>query len=438
MGAITLGLAFYGVFGLFKDFGLTAAIISKPNITNEFISSANSLRIIVSGALLGMCIVASSYLPAVFEVPELKEMMLLIGAALFIEALGFLSYALLNRNLEFKKIAKVDIIASVVMASTVVVVSLLGLPILSLLFGYVVSSATKTGILLLFFPPKIKFVTRAFADRNLISFSAKLVSMGVVVYLWFNMNVFVLGRINIDALGFYGLAFLWAGTPADISSMTINRVMLPTYSALIRDRKPVFAGYMQTLRFLFVASFGAFVFLFVASPILLMTLYGSAWETAIPIISVLLVFGLGRTLLEPAGSLILSLQRPGLILWTNVLNLALISIFVVPVADGYGALGCAVLITTVYLIHICILWFVVFRIFQQNLKTMIDAIARPLAATLIALGIGAGIQLATSGTFWTLVAVLVVTSTYIGLMYLVARNDLLQTFRYAKHAIGLE
>jgi PST family polysaccharide transporter/lipopolysaccharide exporter len=320
----------------------------------------------------------------------------------------------------------------------VVVVGLFGLPILALFFGFVISSATKTGILLLFYPPKIKFVTRAFADRNLIYFGAKLVSAGVVVYLWFNMNVFVLGRINIDALGFYGLAYLWAGTPADISSATINRVMLPTYSALIRDRKPVFAGYMQTQRYLSVASFGAFVFLFVASPILLMALYGSSWEPAIPIILVLLVLGLGRTLLEPAGSLVYSLQRPGLILWTNVLNLALISIFVVPVADSYGALGCAALITIVYLIHICILWFIVFRTFHQSLKTMLVVIARPLIAAILALGIGTAILYASSGTLWTLVAVLAATSAYLILMYLSAKSDLLQTFGYVKHALGLK
>lgn len=437
MGAVTLGLAFYGVFGLFKDFGLTTAIISRPDITNGFISMANYTRIIVSGALLAICVVSSAFLPTLFDIPELKEMMLLIGAALFVDALGFLSYAMLHRNLEFKKIARVDIAASMVLAVTVVVASVLGPPILAILIAFVVSSAVKTLVLLLFYPPKTNPGRIAFADRKLMYFGAKLVSAGVVVYIWFNMNVFVLGRIDIDTLGFYGLAYLWANTPADISSATISRVMLPTYSALMRDGKAVFAGYMQTLRFLFVASFGAFVFLVVASPILVMALFGSSWEPAIPILTVLLVFGLGRTLLEPAGSLILSLQRPGVILWTNVINLFLVSALVVPMAESYGALGCAVLLTTVYLVNICILWFVVFRIFQQNFKTMIIAIARPLIAALAALGIGGAILFVASGTFWTLAAILVVTSAYVSFMYLAARNDLVQTLRYAAHAVGL-
>ncbi len=436
MGAITLGLAFYGVFGLFKDFGLTTALISKPNITNEFMSSANSLRIIVSGALLAICVLSSRVLPTLFDIPELREMMLLVGAAVFVEALGFLSYALLNRNLEFKRLAQVDITASVVMAGTVVVASMLGYPMFALFIGLVVSSATKTGILLLFYPPKIKYATMAFANRELILFGAKLVSISAVVYLWFNMNVFVLGKINIDALGLYGLAFLWAGAPADISAITLNKVMLPTYSALIRSGRAVFASYMQTLKFLFVAAFGAFAFLFVASPILIKTLYSSKWDPAIPILLILLIFGLGRTLLEPAGSLILSLQRPGVILLTNVLNLCLISVFVVPVAGSYGAQGCATLLTAVYLIHICILWFIVFRIFGQNPKAMIAAIARPLIAALVALGIGTAILFFTSGTFSDVAAVLAVASAYLALMYLAARNDLLQTLRYIKHAIG--
>ena len=437
MGAITLGLAFYGIFGVFKDFGLTTAVISNPQISDEFMSSANSLRVLVSGSLLGVCVILSGVLPSVFDIPELREMMLLVGAAVFIEALGFLSYALLSRNLEFRKMAGVDISASVVMAGTVIVGGVLGFPMMALFVGLVLSSAARTGILLLFYPPKIKFVTAAFADRKLISFGAKLVSLGVVAYLWLNMNVFVLGRLDIDALGLYGLAFLWAGAPADISALTINRVMLPTYSALIRDGKSVFASYLQTLRFLFVGAFGGFVFLVFASPILIRTLYGLTWEPAIPILLVLLAFGLGRTLLEPAGSLILSLQRPGLILWTNLLNLALISVFVVPVADSYGAQGCAVLLAVVYLAHICILWFIVFRIFGRDPKQIFNTIARPLIATLIALAIGGGILYFASGTFWAVITVIAVSSAYIGVMYVVARDDIVQTIRHVKHAVGM-
>ena len=436
MGAITLGLAFYGIFGIFKDFGLTTAVISKPDITDEFISGANSLRIFVSGALLAVCVLASGILPALFDVPELREMILLVGAAVFVEALGFLSYALLSRNLEFKKMAQVDITAAVVMASTVVVTSLLGIPMLAIFLGLVVSSAVKTGILLLLYPPKIKFVTRAFADRKLINFGANLVSIGVLVYLWFNMNVFVLGRVNIDELGLYGLAFLWAGAPADISAITINRVMLPTYSALIREGKGIFAGYMHTLKFLFVAAFGVFSFLFVASPMLITMLYGATWEPAIPILLILLVFGLGRTLLEPAGSLILALQRPGIILWTSVLNLCLISIFVLPVARDYGATGCAVLLTTVYVAHMCVLWFIVLRIFGEGPRALVVAIARPMIAALVALGIGTAVLYFTTGWFWTAVAILAVAPIYLGLMYLTAKNDIVQALGYIRHAVG--
>jgi len=436
MGAITLGVAIYGILAIFKDFGLTTAVISKHDITDEFLSSANSLRIVISSALLAISVLFSYILPTLFGIPELREMMLIIGASIFIEAIGFLSYALLNRNLEFKKLARIDITSSLAMFSTVVVVALLGLPMFAVFFGLVASSSTKTGILLLFYTPKIKFVSWTFANRGLILFGAKLVSVGVVVTLWFSMNVFVLGAINIAALGFYGLAYQWAVTPADISSGTINRVMLPTYSALIRGSKPVFAGYMHTLRFLFVASFGVFVFLFFASPMLIRTLYNPSWEPTIPILLVLLIFALGRTLLEPAGSLILSLQRPGIILWTNMLNLALVSIFIFPVVGSYGATGCAALLAAVYLLHTCILWFIVLRIFQQSPKILIASIARPLIAASIALVIGMMIAFATSGIFWDLAALLIVTSAYLGLMYLIARKDLLQTLRYVGHAFG--
>jgi O-antigen ligase len=109
---------------------------------------------------------------------------------------------------------------------------------------------------------------------------------------------------------------------------------------------------------------------------------------------------------------------------------------VVPIAERYGAQGCAGLLTSVYLMHICILWSIVFRVFGQNPRAMISTIVRPMIATFVALGIGGTIIFFTSGMFWTVTSVLAVSSTYVGLMYVVARDDLVQTIRHVKHAIA--
>jgi len=111
---------------------------------------------------------------------------------------------------------------------------------------------------------------------------------------------------------------------------------------------------------------------------------------------------------------------------------------VVPIAGSYGAQGCAALLTTVYLMHMCILWYMVFRILGQDPMAMITAIARPMIATFVALGISGTILLFTSGTFWNVISILAVTSAYMGLMYVVARDDLVQTIRHIKHAIVRE
>ena len=67
---------------------------------------------------------------------------------------------------------------------------------------------------------------------------------------------------------------------------------------------------------------------------------------------------------------------------------------------------------------------------------MVTAIARPLIAALVALGIGTVILFFTSGKPWEVVAVLAVTPTYLALMYLTAGNDLLRTLRHIRDAIG--
>jgi hypothetical protein len=86
--------------------------------------------------------------------------------------------------------------------------------------------------------------------------------------------------------------------------------------------------------------------------------------------------------------------------------------------------------------HICILWYLVFRILDQDPKAMMSTIVRPMIVTFVALGIGGTILFFTSGTFWIVTSILAVSSAYIGLMYIVAKDDLVQTIRHVKHAIA--
>ena len=428
LGVVTIGLAVYTLLSLFKDFGLTPALISRKTAGPEVVAASYSIRLIIAGILAAIGFASSIALSELFEQPDLRMVLVFVALAIVAEPLGFLSNAMLQRELEFGKLAVTDIASSLALAAGSIAAGVLGFPILALFVGIAIASTSRTIVLLRIRPVSVETSKRNLRDWPLLSYGSKLVATSAVVYLFTNLNVWVLGRTDIYALGFYGLAFLWATTPADIAAAALSRVMLPTYASLIRRNKGVFLGYLETLKHLSIGVLLLFIPLFLSSPFLIHALYGPTWDKAVPILLVLLFFGLLRTLLEPIGSLVLSLERPGIILGTNLINLGIVAALVVPIAASYGALGCAYLLTVVYLSHILILWYIVLRQFDERSWTIFRVIAKPLISASVALGVGIALEVTTSAPYEELIAALAASLVYLGVMLTIAREDLNNAF----------
>ena len=434
---MTLGLALYAMLGPFRDFGLTPALISKKGLTEEFISSAYSLRLVIAGILAAACILGAAALPFVFGIPELRPIMLLIGVAVFVEPLGFVSNAMLQKDLEFKKLAAADVTSILAMAAATIASGFLNLALYALFIGTVVYACVRTAVIIRFKKVPVKLVRKPQKEKFLLEFGGPLVTAGVIVYVVLNLNIFVLGRMDLAALGLYGLAFLWASTPADIAAAAIGRVMLPTYSILKNDGHAIYDAYLRTLRHLLIIALAAFIFLFILSPVIIDIIYGTTWSGAIPILLILLVFGLSRTIAELTASLILSFGKTSSLLWANILNLSIMAILVLPATELFGATGCAALLAGTYLIYILVLWGMISKQMGERPTRIATTALVPLAASIIALGIGASTHLVSSGGLHIMLFLLTAVGLYLLLLFRFARRDLLLSITYLRYAMGL-
>ena len=329
-----------------------------------------------------------------------------------------------------------DVVAYSAMAGGTLIFAIAGYELYALFVGMVTFSVLRSFVLLILKPVRIGFTSAFLREKKVFPFAGRLIAVGVTFYLFYNLNQFVLGKTDLISLGLYGLAFTWATTPAEIGQAAINRVLLPTYSALKREGHGVFTMYLKTLRHLLIVAMGVFLLLYVASPFVIHIIYDSRWYDAIPILLVLLVFGLSRTVVEPAGSLLVSYDRVGLLLAGNIAALVVLLVFVYPVALEYGALGCAVLMTFVYGCYMVLLWYFVLHHFKEEALPFASAIYRPVLSAAVAIAVATILSFFLSGLLEFAATSLTVFLLYTGLLYVFCREDLVQTIRYVRDAIG--
>ena len=106
--------AFTGVLTLFRDFGLSAAAVQRPTVTNEQMSTLFWINILL-GALLGLVSVAMApSITAFYHEPQLVGVTIVLAAGFIFNAVGVQHAALLQRQMRFTVLAVVNVVSLIV------------------------------------------------------------------------------------------------------------------------------------------------------------------------------------------------------------------------------------------------------------------------------------------------------------------------------------
>ena len=144
--------------------------------------------------------------------------------------------------------------------------------------------------------------------------------------------------LGSTALGLYTLAFNISNLPATNLTHVVSRVMFPAYSRL-QDNVPRLVGsFLATLKFVSFISIPLGIVILVLSPEFVMTVLGSKWQGAIPVVQALAILGVVRSLLANVGEVYKSVGRPDItpkihLAWLMALAPTLLF------ATRYGAAG---------------------------------------------------------------------------------------------------
>ena len=207
-GLVNMAMIAVGFLSVINDVGLTSALIQRLEVDDEQLTAAfwlacgASLVATAAGAL-----VAWPFGLANHEARVVPLVMVLL-AILPVGALGVVADALLQRELDFKRIALVELSASLVAALLGVVLALAGAGVWSLVAQYLAVAVVTTGgkLIAVGWVPRGKFSARA--ARSLFGFSASVVGGGLVNYATRNAdNMLIGGVLGVKALGYYSMAY---------------------------------------------------------------------------------------------------------------------------------------------------------------------------------------------------------------------------------------
>lgn len=233
------------------------------------------------GCLLAIVCVSGALLAAIFfQEPGLKEVFRWSAISLIISGVGQLPRALLYKELAFRELSIINLVAAVVSFLLVVVYAVLGYGVFALVIGFLANALTATVLTLWFGRNLFSLTTRAdfFSLKKHLRFGVFQAGESVVTVFSTQFDTIVIGRLlGAEALGLYDIIKRLLARPLGLINPIVTRVITPVLAGEQGNLKRMKALYLKQILFLCSINFPVYIFLALSSEAVIQILLSNAY-----------------------------------------------------------------------------------------------------------------------------------------------------------------
>lgn len=375
-GLMAIVMVIIGFSNMFIDMGISNAIIYKQKVTDNQLTSLYWLNVFVGLLLFLLLLIISPFVAEFYGTPQLIKLIILVGTTFLIQPYGQQFMILLQKELQFDKITKVQISARFCSFIATVLFAIFNFGVLSLAYGVIIYSIISTS-LFIYSGAKIyrpKFYFRKKDLNEFLSFGMYQMAEKAMNYFGTQFDTILIGKfLGIETLGIYNIAKNLVSRPSSIINPVITKVTFPVMSKISGDINKLRRIYIKTINYLtFVNTPVYLLFFLLASPIVVL-LFGDGWDEAIPVVQILAIGFLFKSIGNPSGSLLLSKGKANIAFYWNVITFILYPIFIIT-GSNFGIEGIALSFCFLHLIFIFPNWkFIVNRICKVKFSAYLNS-----------------------------------------------------------------
>ncbi len=305
----------------FMDMGISKAIVQRQELSRAQLSSLYWLNI-ASGLAMTIIVAMLSPLIAVFYgEPLIQPLIVQLSFMFLIISIGNQYRVLCQKELEFGRMAAVEIGAALASFAVAATLASQGYGVRALVYA-VMAQATLSSFLFLAHGLKRyhcpALVYRHQEIKSFFTFGFYQMGENAVNYISANMDKILIGKmLGMQAAGFYNLAWQLIIFPVTKINPVVNKVALPVYARLQEDAAETQIYYETSMRALSLITIPALVGLCLFAQDVVRVLYGEGWNETATLIQILSAAGIVKALSNPAGALILAKGRADIGFWWN-------------------------------------------------------------------------------------------------------------------------
>lgn len=284
-GLIGMLAVFFSISNVFIEGGLAKALIQRQDCKAIDFSTAFVTNVGMALFIYVVLFFSAPWIASFYDEPLLTSLTRVLAFNIFLGAFNIVQRAKLMANVDFKSLAQINVISTVVSGAVGVLLAYWGFGVWAL----VGMQLCSTLILLVLFPiyskwtPSIRFSYQSF--RQLFGFGSKLMVTGVYAVVLNNISTICIGKFyRSQQLGFFTRASQFSELISSTLYEVLGNVTFPVLSELQDDTARLVEVYRKSLYFTAMTIFPVMVLTALLAKPLIVILLTEKWLPCVVLI----------------------------------------------------------------------------------------------------------------------------------------------------------
>lgn len=295
-GCIGMLAIFITISSTFVDGGFASALIQKKVPTQKDYSTIFWWNLFISTLLYCVLYLSAPFIAKFYNIPLLSSILRVQGIILVINSLNIIQTNRLKKQLKFKRLANITIIAHTIAAISGILLAWKGYGVWTLVIQQIISSCIITTILWYInkWTPNVCFSKESF--KQLFGFGSFILCSNLINTFCNNIQGLLIGRFFTPAiLGYYTQAHKLENLASHTFTTIIEQVSYPVLSQFQSDNNALKNVLYKLASTLVYISFPLMLILILLAEPLILFLYGEQWTASVPYFQILCVAGMSAT-----------------------------------------------------------------------------------------------------------------------------------------------
>jgi teichuronic acid exporter len=292
-GQIGMLTIFLAVAQTFLDGGFGAALIQKHEATEADICSIFYFNIAIGLAVAGFLCLIAPWIATFYNQPILIPLTRLMSLIIIFNSLALIHTIILQKEINFKTLTKVSLIASLLSGIIGVIIAVAGYGVWSLVIQQIANAIFQALFLWLMNSWRPALIFSIESIKQMFSFGSRMLASGLLNQIFNNIYLVVIGKLfSATELGYFTRAMTLQEFPSNLFSGVVGRVTFPVFSTIQNDFARIKRGLKKALTILVLVTFPMMIGLAIIARPLVLVLLTDKWAGCIPYLQLLSVYGL--------------------------------------------------------------------------------------------------------------------------------------------------